>query len=288
MPVAPSQQEHTRIIHERATSVAALQGTEQPLTIEEIPQPSPSTSDAGKRTPMLFMAASVLIVSILLIGAVSLLGNQGSTGYVVLGIPQQNITSQNVTIPINQTIIALNISGALYGEGNASVYFDTPQGSLLVGTVTSDDGSPRTDKPSYDPSAPIMIEHAPSDASYYFDDSSTASPVDIPFNTTRNGTLLIVANISGTLATYRLPIIIGDAVGAIAFENLCAQTCDMPPTNGSLRIVTTGNATLGLARVDAAVAAANQCSRTTCIVPAPHRCMPISQYFPLLRQSAAT
>jgi hypothetical protein len=176
---------------------------------------------------------------------------EGPTGYLTFDVGN---ALQDNTFPINTSVIGLNATGILYGDGNASIYFDTPQGTYLIGTIVSDTGEPRTSKPSYAEGEEITLEHAPN-GSYYFDDGTTSVPVDIPFNATVNGTLLIVPE--GTLTTYRLPIIIGDAQRATAFSDLCVETCNLNATNGTLRFETSG-ATLQLEHINAAVLSENQ------------------------------
>jgi hypothetical protein len=187
-------------------------------------------------------------IAILLVLAVVFYMPSGLTGLAVLDVAQQNLSSGE--IPITENVLALNISGVLHGDGSASVYFDSADNSRLVAAITSDTGEPRTTKPSYNSSEFVDVEHAPDGASYYFDDGISTAPVTLPLSVSVNGTLLIVVN--GTDAsTYRLPVIIGEAQRSVAFSQLCLQTCSMQPTNGTLRIETTGNATLELVRVDA-------------------------------------
>jgi hypothetical protein len=206
--------------------------------------------DAGKALPIL----AGIIFTAVLIGLVFYLGG-GPTGLVVLNLPTENVT--NATYAVDQNITGLNISGVLYGEGNASVWFDTPSGTLLAGSVTSDTGTPRTDKAGYAADESISVEHAPADATYYFDDGSASATVTPPFPATTNGTLLIVANESGTLTTYRLPIIIGDVLRAVAFADTCIETCAFAPTTGVIRIETQGDAQLELTSVHAGIEQAN-------------------------------
>jgi hypothetical protein len=195
--------------------------------------------------------AAVAAIFLFLVMIVYLLP-EGPTGYFTYDVGSQ--LSGN-TFPINVSIIGLNATGVLYGEGNASIYFDTEQGSFLVGTIMSDTGAPRTDRASYALGEEVNVEHAPA-GTYYFDDGIASTPVSIPFNATGNGTLLIVPE--GTLTTYRLPIIIGDVQRVTAFSDLCTETCSINATNGTLRFETSEGATLSLENVDVAVLAENQ------------------------------
>lgn len=190
-----------------------------------------------------------LVIAVMLAGAWFLPGIM--TGFVIL---EPSTPAGDVIMTINQTITGLNVTGTLQGEGNATITLDTTNGPLVVARITSDPGTLRTDKASYDPGDQVIVEHAPTNASYYFDDGTTNTPVAVPLNASTNGTLLIVT----TTSTYRLPITIGNTIRTTTFNDHCEQTCTMTPTNGTLRITTTGSASITIARVDAATAAPNQ------------------------------
>jgi hypothetical protein len=178
----------------------------------------------------------LLLIALIVIAGLFIVRFEGGTaGLVTLNINSffggENAT--NNTYAITENVTGLNVSGTLYGEGDASIWFDTPGGRLLIGTVTSDDGTPRTDKAGYATGENVSIEHAPLDATYYLDDGAQTIAVTLPFPApAASGTLLIVANESGSLSTYRLPIIIGTAERATTFENLCADTCSINATTG--------------------------------------------------------
>jgi hypothetical protein len=182
---------------------------------------------------------AVLAAMLLLAGIAMFAFQGGITGFLVLDNPE------GVDIPINDTITSLKVTGTMYGEGTADIYFDTPLGALLIGSLTSDDGSPRTDKASYALGDPVDMENTPENASYYFDDG-TSIAVDIPFPAASGDLLIVTPD-----ATYRLPIIIGERERETGFADLCVDTCVFEPTNGSVRVETTGTAMVSFSSISA-------------------------------------
>ncbi len=225
------------------TTYAAVMG--QPVTIE------PPTRFSRPARIALFLA----LLGIAALTTLFLHSHATTTGLIILAVPAQPVT--NTTLSLNQTVTSITITGTITGDGNATILFDTDHGTLLLATITSDNGSPLTDRASYQPGEPVTLLHAPPNATDYFDDGNTLIPVDVPFNASTNGTLLIVANDTGNLTAYRVPIIIGNVPRTTTFTNACTQTCTMNATNGTLRITTTGNATLHLTSIDATADAPN-------------------------------
>lgn len=191
--------------------------------------------------------AAALIAIIAIIGLTTLFDG-GITGRVVLDTTPLADTG---SMTIDGTITGLRVSGTLMGEGTGEAWFDTPTGSMLVASITSDDGAPRTDKAAYEIGDTITIEHAPDIATYYFDDGITSTTITPPFAATIEGTLLVVAEENGEFITYRLPILIGTIERRTAFDDVCIETCTMNATNGTLRVVTTGDARLDITTANA-------------------------------------
>jgi hypothetical protein len=205
-----TQEEHDRLLkhYYGTTDEQEALGTREPI--------------ATQGTPPGHGVAVALIIALLMLMPFLWLGD-GITGLITM----------------DSTVTSVIVSGTMYGDGNATIWFDTANGSLLVGTVQSDTGLPMTQKAGYSIGEEVNIINAPEDASYYFDEGTAAVTVDIPFNATVNGTLLIVTPNS----TYRLPIIIGDAVRATEFSNICVETCALEPTVGTIRIEENGTNT---------------------------------------------
>ena len=195
--------------------------------------------DYTYRAPRRRLITTLAVLLVLASTLFLFIGNNGLTG--MLTYQQNAAANESIT---NAT--SITVTGVLYGEGTASVWFDTAAGSRLIANITSDTGAPRTDKAGYAVGESISVEHAPSDATYYFDDGVTSAPVSPPFAATVPGTLLIVANESGNLTTYRLPISIGDAVRTTLVTDACAETCSMEASSGNSRIETTGDVTLNM------------------------------------------
>jgi hypothetical protein len=186
-------------------------------------------------------------IAFLLIISVSLFASLSPTGFLVLDQPTDGTTIADAA--------GVRVSGTLIGEGSADIFLDTASEQLLIASVASDDGTPRTDKPSYTLGESIDVEHAPVSASYYFDDGATSVGVDLPFNATANGTLRIIAQTDEEFITYRLPIVVGEARRTTTFSDVCVETCNATP-NGTIRIVTTGDVEVVLQSMD--VDGANQ------------------------------
>ena len=191
--------------------------------------------------------AAALIAIIAIIGLTTLFDG-GLTGRVVLDTAP---LAETGSMAIDGTITGLRVSGTLIGEGTGEAWFDTPTESMLVASIASDDGTPRTDKAGYDIGETITIEHAPDMATYYFDDGTTSTAITPPFAATTEGTLLVVAEENGEFITYRLPIIIGTIERTTTFDDACIETCTMNATNGTLRVVTTGDARLEITAASA-------------------------------------
>lgn len=178
------------------------------------------------------------------------------TGNVVIDAsPLQNDSTMAIDTPVTM----LTISGTLYGEGNANVWLDIDANTTLhVAAITSDDGTPRTDKAGYTAGEIVVVQNAPDDATYYLDDGMISTAVSLPFSAPENdATLLVVATEENGLVTYRLPIHIGAYERETVFENLCDETCAMAPTIGTLRIEKDEGVRLDISEIKADVQSQN-------------------------------
>jgi hypothetical protein len=179
--------------------------------------------------------------------------NNGVSGFATLHIPDQNY-STNVSINITQNITGLKVTGTMFGDGTANMYFRTASGDMLVGILTSDDGTPHTAKASYLVGEEVIIEHLPTSYNAYLDDGITNTQTTIPFAAPTNDmTLLLIANESDNLTTYRIPIIIGTTDRTTTFENLCQDTCLFDVTTGELIVETTGTAQVSFSNIETTV-----------------------------------
>ncbi len=205
-------------------------------SVRPVSQTTGQVSPPGRPSHPFMLALIIMVV----VGVTGFVYYGDVTGFIVLDIPQENVTNRTYSIP---PVLGLNITGVLYGDGTATIWLDTPAGTHLVGTIDSEDGLPRTDKAGYGQGELVSIINAPENASYYFDDG-TSTAVDIPFPAASGDLLIVTPD-----ATYRLPIIIGAATRATAFTELCVETCEMEETAGTLRIETTGESFLELTTV---------------------------------------
>lgn len=192
-----------------------------------------------KDTHTLAIATCMLLLAI--VGIWAFQTSDSPTGFAIIDLPAENVT--NNSYGISQSITSLRISGALIGEGEAIIRFITAEGALHVATITSNDGTPRTDRASYQQGDIVNIENAPQSATYYLDDGNENLAISMPFAApAQNAEVLVVGNESGTLTTYRLPLRIGDEPRTTTFADLCEQTCIMEGANGTVTVETTGDA----------------------------------------------
>ena len=218
------------------------------------PAPQPAINNAKKAVIAMWLIA-LIIIPVFFIYAPDITAN------LALDVPTQNIT--NTTIPIDQAITSLHVSGLLYGDGSASIYFDTPEESLLIATINSEDGLPRTDQAGYNAGDTVDVVNKPEGASYYLDDGTSTTPIDLPFAAPEADTELLVVTAA---ETYRLPIIIGEAQRVLAFTSICGEACAMQPASGLLRIEAT-EAQVQLTSIDAGVVAPNTAPELTAPLP---------------------
>jgi hypothetical protein len=194
--------------------------------------------------------ATVFLIAIFGIIISIMSTNGGLSGFAVFDIPEQNYTG-NMSVHATEPFTSIKISGTLFGEGNATIYYITNTSTLIIGTITSDDGTPRTTKASYAAGEEVTIEHLPTSYNAYLDDGITNTQTIIPFAAPANDmTLLLIANESDNLTTYRVPIIIGTTDRTTTFENLCQDTCTMPAATGDLVIETTGTAQVSFSSIE--------------------------------------
>ena len=208
-------------------------------------KPNILSSKNAKHKPTVFRKNEkttlfVIILAVAFIGIfASAFFTNGITGFASLNIPDQNYTN-NTIINISQEVTSIKVTGFLYGDGTATIYYKTNNSALLIGTITSNDGLPRTIKASYAPGEEVNIENVPSSYNAYLDDGTNNVQTAIPFIAPNQSmTLLIVANDTTNLRTYRVPIIIGDTPRTTVFTNVCVDTCEIPASTGEITIVTT-------------------------------------------------
>ena len=202
-----------------------------------------------RRERLVGIASAIILLLLLAAVFVPLLNDSrdGLSGFAVLDV--DGTASGNATFPVTSPVIAFTVSGTLTGEGTATFWFDTDENrSLLVGTVASDDGTPRTARASYAPGDDVLIDHLQTGASVYLDDGATTTIVPVPFPApAASAELLIVANESGELSATRIPLIIGDAPRVTAFADLCDETCALDTAvTGTLRVELMGNTTVDI------------------------------------------
>jgi hypothetical protein len=216
------------------------------------PLPAPAV-DPVRPTEKRYKAAPILAVTIIVLLAFGIFLMPASpAGLITFNPGIDGVTTGSYPVP--ESVVGINITGYLTGEGSATVQFVSDTGTYLVGTVTSDTGAPRTDRASYAAGDMVDVEHAPADATYYVDDGVLNTPVTVPFGAPiADATLLVVT----PSETYRLPIIIGTALRTTAFNELCGESCTMPEANGSLVITVTEGAALTVTSVQAATTAVN-------------------------------
>ncbi len=207
----------------------------------------------GKEKERVIIIASFFILAIVGILWSVISTNGGLAGFATLDIPAQNYTNSTV-INITQELTGIKITGFLYGEGTANIYYKTNNSTLLVGTITSNDGTPRTTNPSYAMGEEVTIENAPVSYNAYLDDGSTNVQVSVPFAAPNTSmTLLLVANDTGELKTYRIPIIIGSIPRTTTFSDLCIDTCTFAAAKGDIVIDTTGNTQITFTKIETTV-----------------------------------
>ncbi len=200
-----------------------------------------------KQTIVISVVFLIAILSII-ISIVTI--NNGLSGFATFDVPLQNYTG-NMSIHATQEFTSMRISGTLFGDGTANVYYKTNNGTLLIGTITSNDGTPHTTKPSYAVGEEVTIQNSPISYNSYLDDGVTNTQTPIPFTAPATDmTLLIVANDTGNLTTYRLPILIGSRDRTTTFSNLCVDTCTMPASAGDIIIETTGPTQLTFTNIE--------------------------------------
>ena len=266
-----SQEEYNRFIQEldrtnNITIVQELQEKESPkleipvseIKKENIPQQNIHQYNNNNKTTnknIISTNKNIIFAALFLIAITGIFwsiasSNNGLVGFATLDVPVQNYTG-NMTIHATQEFTSLKISGTLYGDGTANIYYKTNDSNLLIGTITSDDSTPRTTKASYAAEEEVTIDNLPSLYNAYLDDGITNAQTTIPFAAPNQSmTLLIVANDSDNLTTYRLPIIIGNIDRTTTFANLCVDTCNMPAALGDIVIETTGTTQLTFTNIE--------------------------------------
>jgi len=174
--------------------------------------------------------------------------------------------SASNSITTNTLIDSIRVSGTLIGEGSATIQFQTMNGSLLVATVTSDDGTPRTDKASYTPGEQATIQHIVESSTLYLDDGTESVTVDNPFNVPAaegSYTVIVVQNDSGELSTTRIPVIVSMTPidRTTIFTDVCEETCAMEPASGI--VIVTNTTPINLTRVEVTTPTANNAPTIT-------------------------
>jgi hypothetical protein len=203
----------------------------------------------------MMLAGILFVILAVMIGRI-ILSSTGIAGFATLDSTNQNYTN-NMSIHSAQELTSIRISGTLFGEGTANIYYklnDTNTTTLLVGSIASDNGLPRTAKASYAAGEEVTIEHLPAIYTAYLDDGANNLQTAIPFTVPPSDmTLLIVANESDVLTTYRLPIIIGTTERTTTFTDLCVDTCTMPPATGYIIVEATGAAQITFSKIETGI-----------------------------------
>lgn len=224
--------------HEADAYLRATHG----ITLEKARHLADPRLDAYDRRNRLLAVTSGLLLLFLVVGVFTSIGNN-PTGFAITTFSEE--TATNASYPITDTVTQLRASGTLTGEGTATLWFEHDGTRSLVGTVTSDPGTPRTAQASYAAGDTVEIDHLPQDATVYLDDGVTTVVTSVPFAApAASAEVLIVANESGELTTYRIPLTIGDAPRVTAFDNLCVETCTIGATNGTLIVEIDGDASV--------------------------------------------
>ncbi len=189
------------------------------------------------------LATGSALVLLLIIAAIFTSTGFNPTGFATVAIDGE--TASDTTYPLSEPVTSLRVSGTLTGEGEAIFSLDTGTQILRIGRVTSDDGTPRTERASYQPGDSVEIAHLPAGASVYLDDGTTSSIVEVPFAAPSSSAEILIVSGSGTeIQSVRIPLIIGDVPRTTAFSGLCAETCVMPATGGNLIVEIIGDATV--------------------------------------------
>jgi hypothetical protein len=207
----------------------------------------------GKPAQKSIPTFAYVLVGFFVMGLVGFFMQDGSgiTGFVTLETPD--------ILAVSNAAIGLNASGYLYGDGNATIIYETENGSFTLARLTSDDGSVRTHKASYLPEELVYLDNAPKNASFYLDTGASSDAVEIPFSAPAvNSTLLIVSEAEGAPVTTRIPVIIGDMRRVVMFTDICVDTCVLPGISGKLRIDTTGTAEVNITQLRVSTAMANR------------------------------
>ena len=201
---------------------------------------------------------NIIISAIFLFAIVGIVwtlsSSSGLTGFAVLNVGQENY-SNNMTINNSQELTSIQISGTMYGEGSATISYNTTNGILHIATINSDLGLPRTNKPSYTAGESITLDHEPTSYTAYLDDGINTIAVTLPLQAPdTNATLLLVVNESDNITTYKIPIIIGNFERTTTFEKLCDQTCQMNSATGNIIIETTGDTSVKFNKIETTLA----------------------------------